>query len=152
MKLSLQYTSEVDKEFIKEAAKLKNTEDAENAGWVFIGSGVYKSSYKKGNIVVKFDRHCHAYENHMLNEIKLYQNTTKSYKKYLARIFGGDKNKIIQKLVDYDKEYKYSIKEKDRIYYLGQKLGISDFSAGANVVKARDKTIKFYDFAGQMIH
>ena len=149
MKSNLQYTSKLDKKYIKEASKLKSNLEAKDKGWKYIGKGAYKDTYKKGNIVVKFNRSLDN-NKHMLNEIKFYKKTKKTYKKYLARIFGGDGEKIVQKFVPYNKNRKYSDNEQDKMYRLASKVGVRDVYPGQNMVKVENKII-FYDFAGQMI-
>jgi hypothetical protein len=147
MKLHLQYTSCLDKEHIKEAAKLKDDNDAKLKGWEHVGNGVFKRTYRKGNIVVKFNNQADN-KMHMLKEILLYREAPKKYKKHLARIFGGDGTKIIQRFLDYDKKRSYSKEECNEIRKIGDTLGIGDYFAGTNVVKTRKGVIVFYDFSG----
>jgi hypothetical protein len=148
MKLTLQYTNSIDKENIKEAVMLKDGEEAEKKGWKFLGSGVYKDAYLKGNIVVKFGKSLEYRPNHMLNEVNKYQKSDKNTKRYLARIFGGDNKKIIQKLVKLHKDPRLSPRQNATMVEVARKLNIGDYAPGANVVKSVDNKIVFYDFAG----
>ena len=151
MKLNLQYTSHLDKEHIKEAAKLKDGEDAMLNGWDHIGSGVFKKAYKKGNVVVKFNNQQPSHNMHMLREVVLYKDAHRKYKRHLARIFGGNGEKIIQKFLDYDKHCPFNKEDKDKMRKIGVALGISDYFPGTNVVKTKDNTVVFYDFSGHSL-
>lgn len=149
MKLYLQYTSHLDREHIKEAAKLKDAKDAVKKGWKSIGNGAYKTAYKKDNIVVKFNLH---HDNmHMLKELILYRDVHRKYKKHLARIFGGNGRKIIQRFVEYDKDCKYTNKDHIKVEKIAQALGLFDCWAGHNAIKTKDNEIIIFDFSGHTL-
>lgn len=150
MKLYLQYTSWREKQIIREAASLNSTKEAEQKGWVFIGAGVFKYTYKKENIVIKFDKRTSDIPNHMLNELKFYKNTPRKYKKYLARIFGADKSRIIQRFVEPDPNRRYYTDEEQiKVNKIGSDINMWDYYAGANVIIDKNGDIVFYDFGGQ---
>ena len=150
MKLVFQYTSEEDKKYIKEAAKLENYDDAKEKGWNYMGCGVYKSAYRKGNIVVKFS--LSADSNHLLNEVNFYRKAKRKHKEHLARIFGGDDKKIIQKLVKFNINHNYTKKEIKRMDKLSEELHIYDLAPGSNIVFSEEKKkLIFYDFAGHVL-
>jgi len=98
IRLHTQNTTKDDKQYIKQAAKFKTSDDAINAGWSFLGAGGYKKTYRKGNIVVKFPN---LYEGpkHLVGEAQAYFEFKKHDRKYFARIFGYDENKSIQRFV-----------------------------------------------------
>jgi hypothetical protein len=150
IKVYLQYTSDKDKEYIREAAKLKDGDEAEKLGWVFIGSGCFKKAYQKGDIVVKFN----SLDNnnmHMLKELILYKEANKKYKKHLARIFGGDGTRIIQRFVKVKNTY-FSNKDNRKMVEIAKSLGIGDYCSGHNVVKDVNDMIVFYDFSGHCLN
>ncbi|MHA2280223.1 MAG: hypothetical protein ACXAC5_05080 [Promethearchaeota archaeon] len=150
MRLYLQYTSDIDKEHIKEASKLKNEEEAKSIGWNFIGSGCFKRAYKKGNVVVKFNA-TDGNNMHMLKELLLYKEANRKYKKHLARIFGGDGTRIIQRFVNFSKGYQFTEQDRKQMCEIASGLGIGDYCVGHNVVKNNNKQVIFYDFSGHCL-
>jgi Zn/Cd-binding protein ZinT len=148
MKLYLQYTSDIDKAHIKEAAILSE-KYTEQEGWKFIGAGCYKRAYRKGNIVVKFNSMADN-NMHMLKEILLYREAPRKYKKHMARIFGGDGTRIIQKAID-DSGSCFNEKELVKMKKVAKNLGMGDFAPGHNVVITRKREMIFYDFSGHCL-
>lgn len=96
-RMFLQYSSNKDKKLILEALELKNHKDAILRGWVWLGTGVYRRTYKKGNIVVKFGRSnkCKAH----IKELNYYLSVSKHHRKYLARIFAIAPRRIVQRYI-----------------------------------------------------
>jgi len=150
MQLTLQYTNNLDREYIKEAAKFKNEGEARVKKWKFAGDGLYKSTYKKGNIIVKFASGNNG-ARHLLDEIKCYKQTKRKYKKHLARIFGGDEKKIIQRFIPFNPNALHTEKDIQEMRYLATKMGINDIapdnSRDGNATKLNGKVI-FYDYGG----
>lgn len=97
MKIYHQHTNNIDKKYIREASLLKTQTEAEMRGWKKLGTGKNKIVYKKGMIVVKFAKKNRS--EHLLREVKKYFAVPKYYRKYFARIFAGDKSKIIQRYI-----------------------------------------------------
>jgi len=96
-------------------------------------------------VVVKFNRHERT--DHMIKELKLYKKASKKYKKYLARVFGGDKKKIIQRYA-HNSSNTYSEAERKKVKDLVAALKIPDCWAGRNMSKDENGVIKVYDFGG----
>jgi len=149
MKLYLQYTSDIDKIHIREAAALENEHSAGKEGWEYIGAGCYKRAYKKGNVVVKFNAQ-DGNNMHMLKEILLYKEAPRKYKKHMARVFGGNGTRIIQRFVEHNGEH-FGEKDRQKMCKIADELGMGDFAAGHNVVKNKKKEIVFYDFSGHCL-
>jgi len=145
MKLNLQYTTAAQKEHIIGAASIKDGHEAIRKGWVHIGEGLYKTAYRKSNIVLKLNNGTDP--DHMLNEIEFYRRTPKYYKQFLASVYGGDGRRIIQKFVK-SKPTIYTDQECDRIYYIGGIINMEDYDDDWNVCITKDNKIQFYDFAG----
>lgn len=149
MKLYLQYTSDIDKEYIKEAAKL-DEKQAQKEGWEWVGAGCYKRAYRKGNVIVKFNALDGNNNMHMLREILLYKEASRKHKKHMARIFGGDGTRIIQRAVDH-KGNGLNAKEIHKMNKIAGELGLGDFAPGHNVVRTNKEKIVFYDFSGHRL-
>lgn len=141
MYLYLQHTSSLDKKYIREAAELKFQSDALRNGWIKIGSGKNKVVYKKGNVALKFAKRGKS----LTKEINKYFSIPRYYRKYLARIFGGNNNKIIQRYVPINIKSKYSGREFMKFDIMTEKLRIWDVSLFHNVSIIEDKPV-IYDF------
>lgn len=97
--------------------------------------------YKKGRVFVKF-----AYRGISLTkEIDKYFSVSKHYRKYLARIFGGNEHKIIQRYVPIKIKSKYSGREFARFNIMTAKLRIWDVSLYHNISIINNKPV-IYDF------
>lgn len=144
MKPYLQNTNSADKRHIKQAIRLRNQADARKKGWKRLGNGVFKVVFKKGKIVVKFPRDRRD-SYHLTDEIEKYFSIPKYYRRYFARVFGGDENKIIQRYVPIDNDYIYSWKEEKRCYDIIYKFDLDDVDPGHNMTIVNKKPI-IYDF------
>lgn len=119
----LQYTSNRDKKYIREALNLKDYEDAKRKRWKPIGTGAFRKAYRKGNVVVKFahNKRCRVH----IREMRFYLSAPPHMRKYLARVFAVDKGKIIQRYVPYNRK-KWTREQHDRAWDFIDMLSIED--------------------------
>lgn len=145
----MQYTTAKEKEHIREAAGIKSETEAARKGWKFIGKGLYKNCYKKGNIVLKFGRpDVYSFDrDHMKVELRFYKKTPKHLRKYLARVFGGNESIMIQRFVN--KNHRFTEKDEHRMSRVAKVIKMWDWCYGQNLAVDKDGNVKAYDFGGQ---
>ena len=143
IRLYLQSTTKTDKKYIKEAARIKYQNEALRKGWIKIGSGLNKVVYKKGQIVIKFAKR--GKERYNQQEVDKYFSLTKYYRRYFARIFGGDDRKIIQRYIPIHIKPKYTGREYMLFDMLSNKLRVWDVSLHHNISIIDGRPV-IYDF------